>query len=140
MKYLMLPLAAALVIAACSEPTTPVAAARRGPNPNAPRLNVVGPAGFGPVDCLRETGKPVGVEWPFEAVAGPASLVVTGNGELGINGTIDLNGVTVVTHPMVGGNAPLSLTVPVTLVDGTNTLVCTLEGKPGSGVTLTVVP
>ena len=57
----------------------------------------------------------------------------------GLNGTIDFNGVTVVTHPMFGGNGPLDLLVPVTIATD-NAIVCTLEGKPGSGVSIFVNP
>ena len=134
-------LAVFVIAAACSEPTTPVASAIRGGlNPNTPRSNAEGgpTAIFGPEQCLRETGKPVPEPFPFSASVGAATLVVTDNGVLGLNGTIELNGKTVVYHPNVGGNDPLNLSVPVTLIEGSNTLVCKLEGKPGSGLTMTV--
>ncbi|HLA91526.1 MAG TPA: hypothetical protein VJL28_13950 [Gemmatimonadaceae bacterium] len=136
-------LAAVVVAAACTEPTTPVAKATRvGPNPNAPRLAAlpIGPLPFGPVACLRAKGKPVAESFPFPWSDGvPATLIVTDNGVKGLNGTIELNGVTVVTHPMLGGNAPVALSVLIAPT-ADNTLVCKLEGKPGSGLTMTVVP
>jgi hypothetical protein len=85
-------------------------------------------------DCTRSTGKPVEVSFLFAATdGGSATLTVTDNGVQGLNGTITLNGDEVVTHPMLGGNDPVNLSIPVTTA-ASNVLVCKLEGKPGSGL------
>ena len=126
--------AAVLVVAACSEPTASPAVSAAAKSAN---LIVVG-GGFGPVDCVRGTGKPQSVTFNFSGADGQAAVLhLTDNGVQGLNGTIELNGEVVVTHPMLGGTDPLDLSVPVTLA-AANTLVCKLEGKPGSGLTMSV--
>mgnify|MGYP001232305795 CR=1 FL=1 len=123
---------------ACSDQST----IATGLNPNGLKpsraVGVGGGTIFGPAECLRTTGKPFEVPFTFAGQdGGAATLTVIDNGVLGLNGTIELNGVIVVNHPAVGGNEPLNLTVPITTA-ASNTLVCKLEGKPGSGLTLSV--
>ncbi|MFI5312324.1 MAG: hypothetical protein ACHQQ3_13885, partial [Gemmatimonadales bacterium] len=92
--------------------------------------------------CLRDAGKPDVFTFTFlgAGLEGTTyTLEVEDNGVQGLNGTIDFNGTTVVTHPMLGGNAPVDLLIPVTIATD-NSIVCKLEGKPGSGVSIFVNP
>ena len=140
MKRNALPLAMVFALAACAE---------RGPLPTpwdrlAPggRANVLS-VGEGPlVDgaCTRDLDKPVETNFTFTADSGSvATLDVTDNGVLGLNGTLTLNGEVVVSHPMLGDGDPVDVAVPVTLL-AENHLVCRLEGKPGSGLAFQVTP
>jgi hypothetical protein len=139
MHRAVLSLATLLLATACADQRSATAPDRplvpRGPS--SVIITVVG----GPLakgDCLRSTGKPVEVSFPFSATDGAsATLTVTDNGVQGLNGTITLNGEEVVTHPMLGGNDPVHLAIPVTLASS-NVLVCKLEGKPGSGLSFEV--
>jgi hypothetical protein len=136
MKKIALSAAALLFAAGCSDQGVTSAGKALGPSGRSNAAAVVAAVG-GPLaagDCLRSTGKPVEISFPFSATAGSATLTVTDNGVQGLNGTITLNGVEVVTHPMLGGNGPVSLSIPVTTAAGDNVLVCKLEGKPGSGL------
>jgi hypothetical protein len=136
MKRVALSLAVLLLATACADqrtPTTPGTSLV----PNG-RLNASGGGPLASGDCTRSTGKPVEVSFTFGATdGGSAMLTVTDNGVQGLNGTITLNGVEVVTHPMLGGNGPVNLSVPVTTA-ASNVLVCKLEGKPGSGLSFQV--
>ena len=134
MRHYLLGLATILALGACAERGTLTAPTETLTADG--RLNAVG----GPVvqgQCTRSTGQPIEVSFPFSGAPGSATLGVTDNGELGLNGTITLNGEVVVTHPMLGGNGPVALSVPVTLL-ADNVLVCKLEGKPGSGLAFQV--
>jgi hypothetical protein len=139
MKPNALALASFLVIGACADQRAVTApAARLTPGG---RLNVGGPGGsLISESCTRTTGTPVEVTFTFTGTPGSSdSLRVVDNGELGLNGTITLNGEAVVTHPMLGGNGPVNLAVPVTLLPGVeNVVICKLEGKPGSGLAFQV--
>jgi hypothetical protein len=138
MHRAVLSLATLLLATACADQRSATAPDRslvpRGPS------NVI-TVGGGPLakgDCLRSTGKPVEVSFSFNASDGAsATLTVTDNGIQGLNGTITLNGEEVVTHPMLGGNDPVNLSIPITLA-ASNVLVCKLEGKPGSGLSFEV--
>jgi hypothetical protein len=134
MKRVVLSLAVLLLATACADQRTPTA-----PGTSLVpygRLNASG----GPLagDCTRSSGKPVAVPFRFSAPGGLATLTVTDNGVQGLNGTITLNGEEVVTHAMLGGNGPVSISKSVTLAAGDNVLVCQLEGKPGSGLSFQV--
>ena len=140
-KRITIPGLAVVVASACSEPTAPardVSQARLSPNDPRSSVLVSVTAGHGPFDCVRDRGAPDSASFTFAATPGQAAtLLVIDNGVQGLNGTIELNGETVVSHPMFGGNGPVNLAVPVTLA-ASNTLVCKLEGKPGSGLRMTV--
>jgi hypothetical protein len=141
MKRVAFSLATVLLAAACADQRSPIAPARslapRGPS------NAIG-VGGGPLatgNCIRSTGIPYDYSAPPLPVPSgtAATLTVTDNGVLGLNGTITLNGVEVVSHPMLYGNQPVNLSVPITLsLTTSNVLVCELEGKPGSGLSWTV--
>lgn len=139
MRRVAFSLATLMLAAACADQRSPVAPASslasRAPSttrgtPPPPKL----PSGV----CTRRKGPPIDHSFSFTATAGTAAtLHVKDNGELGLNGTITLNGEEVVTHPMFYGNSPVNLSVPITLAKS-NVLVCELEGKPGSGLSWTV--
>jgi hypothetical protein len=142
MKRVVFSLATLLIAAACTDQrTSPSASHAFGPNGRSNAAAAAVAAVGGPLasgDCTRSTGKPVEVSFPFSATdGGSATLTVIDNGVQGLNGTITLNGVEVVTHPMLGGNGPVSLSIPVTTA-ADNVLVCKLEGKPGSGLSFQV--
>jgi hypothetical protein len=138
MKPNLLALASILVLGACADNGAVTSPATRL-TPGG-RLNAVGVGGgtLTSGDCLRTTGKPVEVSFLFSGTPGSSdTLRVADNGELGLNGTITLNGQVVVGHPDLGGNGSVSLAVPVTLLPD-NVLVCKLEGKPGSGLSFQI--
>jgi hypothetical protein len=140
MMRTILAVVAALGVLACSD-ASGTATGPAAESPHVSKFVIVGGGGgaiFGPQACLRTTGKPNSETFAFTgADGGSAHLVITDNGVQGLNGTITLNGVDVVTHSMFGGNAPVNDTIAITTA-ASNTIVCTLEGKPGSGLTMTV--
>jgi hypothetical protein len=136
MRRFTLTLATFLFATACADQRTPTAPGTSLVPQG--RLNASGGGSLASGDCTRDRGKPVAVSFSFKATdGGSATLTVTDNGVQGLNGTITLNGVEVVTHPMLGGNGAVNLSVPVTTATN-NVLVCTLEGKPGSGLLFVV--
>jgi hypothetical protein len=135
MKRVALTLATLLFATACADQRTPTA-----PGTSLVPQGRLNASGGGPLksgDCTRDKGKPVELSFTFLAGISSATLTVTDNGVQGLNGTITLNGVEVVTHSMLGGNGAVNLSVPVTTA-ASNVLVCKLEGKPGSGLSFVV--
>jgi hypothetical protein len=141
MKRLLLSLGLVLVAVGCRDSGAPPT----GPTPSgfikAGKLANQGDDGtlFEGV-CVRAKGKPVAQSFTFSGAGfeeNTFTLEVEDNGVQGLNGTIELNGETVVTHPMLGGNGPVLLQIPVTIATD-NTIVCKLEGKPGSGLSFFV--
>jgi hypothetical protein len=136
MRRVVLSLVTVLLATACADQRAPTAPG--GSLMPQGRMNAIGGGALASGDCTRSTGKPVAVSFTFPATdGGSATLTVTDNGMQGLNGTITLNGVEVVTHPMLGGNGAVNLSVPVTTA-AANVLVCKLEGKPGSGLSFQV--
>src|ERR1019366_6284128 len=112
MKRVALTLATLLLATACADQRTPTAPGTSLVPQG--RLNVVSGGLPYSGDCTRDKGKPVAVSFTFPAGVSSATLTVTDNGVQGLNGTITLNGVEVVTHAMLGGNGAVNLSVPVT--------------------------
>jgi hypothetical protein len=143
MKRQLLALSVVLAGAACRESVAPLAGpVQSGFTVVHPLANQGGTGTLFEGLCVRETGKPEEKVFTFSGAGFEGStytLEVEDNGQLGLNGTIDFNGQRVFTHPMFGGNAPLQLLAPVTVATS-NTIVCKLEGKPGSGVQIFVNP
>jgi hypothetical protein len=152
MKRTVLAILAAGGALACSDPagtpTGPGQAAAPEPSaafsPLGPSFattvasTVVAPI-FGPVDCVQKTRREVEVRFSFDGTAGnSAKLIVTDNGVAGLNGKVEFNRRTVVRNRMLRGKQPVADTIPITL-RAHNRLVCQLEGKAGTGLTLSVV-
>ena len=138
---------------ACSNeaiaPTGPGAAAVAAPSASLSALgpsfattvgSTVTPPLFGPVDCVQKTRRGVEARFAFDGTAGTAvKLVVTDNGVAGLNGNVRFNRREVVRNRMLRGKQPVADTIPVTL-RAHNRIVCSLEGKAGTGLTLSVIP
>lgn len=143
MKRQLLALSVVLAGVACRDAgAPPTAPAQRGFTVARRVANQGGPGSLFEGLCVRETGKPEEKIFTFSGAGFEGStytLEVEDNGELGLNGTIDFNGQRVFNHPMFGGNGPMQLLAPVT-IQTDNTIVCMLEGKPGSGVNIFVNP
>ena len=137
MRHYALGFATIFALGACAEQGTLTAPAKGLTPGGRSKVVSVGGGALAEGVCTRSTGQPIEVIFPFSGAPGSATLGVTDNGVLGLNGTITLNGGVVVTHPILGGNAPVDLSVPVTLLSE-NVLVCKLEGKPGSGLAFQV--
>lgn len=127
--------------AACTASTEPSAlAAPGGVEKVRSASSVVGPpaGGLCPETVIRQKGTPVVESFVFDGAEGQsANMVVTDNGIQGLNGTIELNGETIVNQSMLGGNGPVNLSIPVVL-GASNTLKVRLTGKPGSGLTICI--
>ena len=143
MKGRMLALGAVLAVAACRDyGTPPTAPAQSGIIQVGRAAHQSGGGTLFAGQCVRDAGQPDTQVFAFSGAGFEGTtytLEVEDNGVRGLNGTVDFNGQRVVSHPMLGGNGPVQLLIPVTIATD-NTIVCTLEGKPGSGMSIFVNP
>ncbi len=93
---------------------------------------------FGPTIYVRAQGGPSAFTPSFTASAGPGVADLNDLGTAGADGSVTLNGVTLMALRAVTGEVgPRHLTVPVTLL-ANNNLVIKLTGKKGSKLQVTV--
>src|SRR4051812_23099593 len=92
---------------------------------------------FGPITYTRASGGPQVITAPFTAAAGRYSVDVDDLGSNGADGSVELNGVTLMVKRPPGQTGPRHVVVEVTLTTS-NTFVIRLTGKKGSQLQVSV--
>ncbi|MFI5310522.1 MAG: hypothetical protein ACHQQ3_04780, partial [Gemmatimonadales bacterium] len=103
MKRILLSLGVVLVATACHDSASPTGPTNSGFSKVGTLAHQAGGGTLFQGACLRDAGKPDVFTFTFSGAGLEGTtytLEVEDNGVQGLNGTIDFNGTTVVTHPM----------------------------------------